>query len=513
LSASADPPRAAPSPPSTGFVQAHGLWTREQRDAAAAIPPVLEQRAVQAVRLSFPDLAGLPRGKSFTAASFVRSLERGFAVLAAPLLLGSADERVYDSLGAAPPLGIPQFAGSANMVVVPDPLTMKLLPWAPGTAWLVGDCYFPDGTPVPLASRGLMRHAVDAAHEAGYEYVAGLEVEMYLFRLEDPSYGPWQLGGGPGSPADPPRVRAVGHGYKYLLENHLDELDEVLGQLRSHLLALGLPLRGIDDEWGPGQLEFVFDPLPGVAAADAMFLFRAAAKQVCRRLGYLASFMCQPRIPACCTSGWHLHQSLVDLRTGANAFAPAEPGEPLSPAARHFVGGLLDHAAAASVFATPTVNGYRRRRPFSLAPDRATWGVDHRGVMVRVWGAADPGACHVENRVGEPAANPYLYMASQIHAGLDGMERGTDPGPASTDPYRDARCPSLPGSLEEALQALDADAFYRAKFGEPFVRHVVAQKRSELARFAEATRQADASGAAGGDGVTEWEEREYFELL
>lgn len=503
---------AGKSPP---FVDAFGLWTDEQRAAAERVRSVIEERDIQAVRVSFPDLAGIPRGKSFMRQSFLRGFRLGFQVLCAPLLLGSADERVYDSFAADPPLGVPQFAGGANMIVVPDPLSFQVLPWAPRTAWLIGDCYFPDGEPCPIASRAIMKRAVEELRAAGFEYQAGLELEFYVFRIEDPMLGDGELGRGPGYPACAPRVTAAAHGYKYLSEHHMDQLDGLLQSVRTQLERLGLPLRNIDDEWGPGQVEFVLDPLFGVAAADAMFLFRSAVKQICRRMGFLATFMSQPRIQGCFASGWHLHQSLTDLATGANMFGRAEREmhpSGLSDVGRHFVGGLLKHAEASSVFATPTVTGYRRRRVFSLAPDRATWGVDHRGVMVRVCEAANPDACHVENRVAEPAANPYLHMAAQAFAGLDGIRSQVNPGPLSADPYRDVDRPLLPASLQEGLDALKADEFYRARFGATFVEHMIRQKESELARFAQAQPEGTAHDGLPEE-VTEWEEREYFELL
>ena len=114
----------------------------------------------------------------------------------------------------------------------------------------------------------------------------------------------------------------------------------------------------------------------------------------------------------------------------------------LSTVGRHYLGGLLAHARAAAAFTTPTINGYKRYRPYSLAPDRAIWARDNRGVMVRVLGQPGDAATHLENRVGEPAANPYLYMASQIYAGLDGIARRLDPGPSADTPYESggARC-------------------------------------------------------------------------
>src|SRR5262249_58224791 len=110
--------------------------------------------------------------------------------------------------------------------------------------------------------------------------------------------------------------------------------------------------------------------------------------------------------------------------------------EPLSGVARHFLGGLFAHARAAAAFTTPTINGYKRYRAYALAPDRVIWGRDNRGVMIRVIGAAGDPATRLENRIGEPAANPYLYMAVQIVTRPDGMARKLDPGPSADPPYQ-----------------------------------------------------------------------------
>ncbi|TJX02882.1 glutamine synthetase, partial [Neisseria gonorrhoeae] len=201
-------------------------------------------------------------------------------------------------------------------------------------------------------------------------------------------------------------------------------------------------------------------------------LFRSAVKQIARRHGYHATFMCRPKLPNIFASGWHLHQSLVSRTGGENAFMAKETGketgEPLSPLGRAWLAGLLEHARASTVFTTPTINGYKRYRSYSLAPDRAIWGRDNRGVMIRVLGGANDPATRLENRIGEPAANPYLYMASQILSGLDGVDRKLDPGPSADTPY-ETKAALLPKSLREAVFALNDDPFFRGALGPEFV--------------------------------------------
>jgi glutamine synthetase len=159
-----------------------------------------------------------------------------------------------------------------------------------------------------------------------------------------------------------------------------------------------------------------------------------------------------------------------------------------------------------TVFGDPTTNAYPRFRPYSFAPDRICWGGDNRGALIRVQGGPGDAGTHVENRLSEPAANPYLWLAANIAAGLDGIDRGADPpDPVEGDPYT-ADAPPLPQSLAEAVDELERSVFYRAQFGDPLVDHFVMMKRAELRRYDEAAAD-DPDG-----GRSAWEMREYFEF-
>jgi glutamine synthetase len=297
-------------------------------------------------------------------------------------------------------------------------------------------------------------------------------------------------------------------GYQYLSEVRLDSVNSTLEMIRDGLAGVGLLPRSMEDEWGPGQMEFSFSPIGGLAAADAVVLFRSAVKQLCQRQGLLATFMCRPGLPNFFSSGWHLHESLLSRTDGRNVFSSAD--EALSQEGRHFVAGLVEHAMPMTVFATPTVNGYKRYRPYSFAPDRVCWAVENRGALIRVQGAPGDANSHIENRMGEPAANPYLYMAANIAAGLDGLRRKADPPPpVEADPYA-TEAPMLPTSLATAIEALDKDSFYREAFGATLVDYLLTMKRAEVSRYEAAL--ADNPPADPGD-VTDWEMREYFEFF
>ena len=475
------------------FVERHGLWSDEQFEAAATADKWIEEHGLEVVRLSFPDQHGILRGKTVVAGDAARMMRNGCTITTTLLAKDTAHKTVFPVFTPGGGFGMPEMEGAGDFLMIADPTTFRVLPWAPQTGWMLCDSYFANGTPVPFSTRHLYRRALQKLADAGFDYLAGLEVEFHVFKLEDPRLraddATW--------PAAAPEVSLLSQGYQYLTETRFDQMEPVLEHLRRQIVALGLPLRSVELELGPSQCEFTFQPQLGLAAADTMMLFRSAAKQICRRQGYHASFMCRPRVENVISSGWHLHQSLVDRRSNTNAFA-ANDKEPLSRTGRNFLAGLLSHARAAAAFTTPTINGYKRFRSYSLAPDRAIWGRDNRGVMIRVLGSSGDDSIRLENRVGEPAANPYLYMASQVFTGLDGMERMLDPGPSADTPY-ETQAVLLPKSLDEALRALRNDTCLSDGFGRSFIDYYLRIKEAEFARY-----QSE---------VTEWEQREYFELF
>jgi glutamine synthetase len=476
------------------FAERHGLWTSDRAEAAARVAKLIESGGLEVVRVSFVDLHGLLRGKAMMAADVAKAMRDGVNITSSLLAKDTSNKTVLPIWSAGGSLGVAALQGAGDVLMLPDPSTFRILPWTPRTGWLLADIHLADGTPVPLSTRHFCRQALTALTAAGYDMIVGLEVEFHVFRLEAVRIEPDETG----QPGEPPRVGVLTRGYQYLSELRLDQLESVTELLRSQILKLGLPLRSVECEYGPSQCEFTFQASAGLEAADMMVLFRSAVKQVCRRNGFHATFMCRPQIANVMSSGWHLHQSLRDRETGVNAFVPRTEGDALSPTGLAYLGGLIAHARAGAVFSTPTINGYKRFRSHSLAPDRAVWGRDNRGVMIRVLSSLDDPASRLENRVGEPAANPYLYIASQALAGLDGIEHRRSPGPSADTPY-DTDAVPLPKSLLEALAALRQDQFFRSKLGDTFVEYLLAIKDAEIARFLSE--------------VTDWEQREYFEMF
>lgn len=476
------------------FVDRHGLWTPEQHKQAKSVEKEVAERGLGVVRLSFADQHGILRGKTVVAADLSSAMRSGVGFTTTLLAKDTSHRTVFPVFTKGGGFAMPEMQGAADILMVPDPGTFKVLPWAPHTGWLLCDLYFADGRPVPFSTRQLYRNVLNRLNGQGYDYVAGLEVEFHVFKLENANLQPTDAG----QPGTPPDVSLLTQGYQYLTELRYDQYDGIYEILRKDVQALGLPLRSMEVEFGPSQCEFTFRPGMNTDPADCMVLFRSAAKQIARRHGHHITFMCRPKLPNIFSSGWHLHQSLQDRKTGRNAFIPVDDCQPLSPPGRHFLAGLLEHAPASAAFAAPTINAYRRYRPYSLAPDRAIWGRDNRGVMCRVLGGVGDPASRIENRLGEPAANPYLYMASQLIAGMDGMARAAEPPPSADAPY-ETPAPHLPRSLEAALAALRENACYRAGFGDRFIDYFLHIKDAEIARY-----QLE---------VSEWEHREYFELF
>ena len=467
-------------------------------EAWAALARQIGALGLEQVRVGWCDLHGVQRGKTVVigddAAAAVAMLEEGLGMVGT-LLLKDTSERtvvpVFEPAALAALPGLSRFAGAANVRLRVDPASLVALPWAPGTGWLRAGAVADDGSPLALDSREALRQALAALAESGHSMVCGLEVEFHIHRLHDGALGVDAVGW----PGAAPTVRHTHPGYRLLSEEHADANDEALTIVRRTALGLGLPLRSLEIELGPSQFEAVFAPMDALAAADAMVLFRNGVRQALRRAGYLASFVCRPPLPHSVASGWHLHQSLLD-RSGHAVMAGDGPGG-LSSTGASWLAGLLAHAGALAAVSAPSLDGASRFAGSVMAPAAAVWARENRGAMLRVVGSG--AATRIENRLGEPMANPYLVMAAQVWAGLDGLQRGLSPPPAAETPY--AETPDalrLPATLAAALEALDADSVMQRGFGPPLAQLYAAIKRHEISRFEAAEDRA------------EWSRREYF---
>jgi glutamine synthetase len=487
------------------FAARCGFNDAQWQSAMADIVAKIAANNIELVRFAWCDLHGNLRGKTLVAKAALKAMEDGLGMVSTLMLKDSSDRTAYPIFEENGVVDLPGFECAGNLLLLANPNSFQRLPWTSNTGWVQCQPRFQDGSGVTLDTRYVLQEALATLAKHGYAMKCGLEVELHVYRLEkdsshlDPESAEW--------PGPAPKVSMIHPGYSLLSERWADLSDEPLRIIQHTAQALGLPLVSLEIELGPSQFEAVFEPTDALSAADNMVLFRSSVVQALARAGFHATFMCRPPFPHIMSSGWHLHQSLIDAQSGVNLFMRQESFPhttakdaqfTLSKLGDQYLAGLLVHGKSMSALATPTINGFERFRPNALAPQSIVWGVDNRGAMLRVIGAIGDAATRIENRVGEPAANPYLYIASQIYAGLDGINEGLTSPKASHSPYSVVRSEMLPTSLGEALTALQSDQAMRSGFSDHFIDYFCRIKQQELSRWNEAENK------------QEWQRKEYF---
>ncbi len=393
-------------------------------------------------------------------------------------------------------VGVGGFSGAGDIVLVPDPTTFRVLPWAPGTAWILCDLHFPDGSPVPFCTRTILRNELTTLASRGYDMTVGAELEFHVFRAEDAALGTEHVGA-PGRPGAASLAAPTTRGSQLLLEEGLDRMQPLVDALYRGLTLLDLPLRSIELEFGPASSRSRWRPAPPPRS-------RMPSSCAAPPSGASppASVITRPSCPARRgPRGVHrVAPAPVAHRPGdrSRRVRPRRPGTTLSLLGSAYLGGLLAHAGAAAAFTTPTVNGYKRYQPNSLAPDRIAWGIDNKGAMVRaVGGVGDPAT-----RLGEPLGRARGQPVPVHRVAADQRRRRHRPGshPARADhrPVPHGR-PVAPASLGAAVDAFEADAVFRAALGDVVVDWYATIKRAEFARYLRH--------------VSDWEQREYFEIF
>jgi glutamine synthetase len=412
---------------------------------------------VTSIRVLYPDLHGVARGKEVPIAEFDDVIEKGLCFCAA--VMGT-------DLRNTPVVGGDQ--GYRDLIARPDMSTMTTLPWEPGVASCLANLEpAPGGAPIP-DPRGTLRRAVDDLRAIGFDPIVGPELEFFLVQL-DPAgaHGIRRRIDQPsmvytvGPQADPGGI--------------VREMTEALGQLGLEVLATG-------HEFMNSQYEINLRQTDALRAADRAFRLKSAVKDIAARHGLVATFMGKPFNDQG-GSGAHLHLSLN--RDQRNAFDAPGDGAGVSAELRAFTAGVLAHAAGLMALLNPTINAYRRIRPDSLAPTHANWGWDNRTTFVRI-PPERGGATRLEIRVGDGAANPYLAIAAALAAGAHGVRDGlAPPPPVDGDAYRADReliGSALPASLDAALDALERDTVLQRALGPQIVETFLAVKRFEVER-------------------------------
>lgn len=470
------------------------------RDAGSAslAQGVIEQATVEGietVRLVFADQHGILRGKTIAVRMLASAFSSGIGVPSTLLLKDTSHRTVFDVWDGNTtdePTGLDGLIGGASdVLLVPDPSGFYPLPWSPHSAILMCDVIDRAGDAIEISSRSVLATAEAKLRDAGFQAVFGLEVEFQIFQKTDGALSHAQAT----IPPAPIETRNLTQGWQYLTDTRYSEAEDILDTLRRYAETLGLAPRTMEVEMGPSQFEFTFDPSGPVIQADRFVLFRTMVKEVCEQHGLHATFMAKPKLANAAANGWHIHQSLLDIKTGANVFMSKD--DALTPQASGWIAGLLEHAPASCLMTTPTVNGYKRFTEFQLAPNRITWGADNRGAMIRALLYPGDNASRIENRVADTTANPYYAFAAQILSGLSGITGGKSAPAATQTPYANGAA-QLPDNLSTAIDAFEASPLFRDALGEEFVQYLTHIKRAEWQRYLMT--------------VSEWEQSEYFNL-
>ena len=412
---------------------------------------------VRSIRVLYPDLHGVARGKDVPIAAFDHVLDDGLRFCAA--VMGT-------DLRHTPVVGGDE--GYPDLIARPDMTTMATLPWEPGVASCLADLEPSEGGAPVADPRGAVRRAAQDLRATGLDPIVGPELEFFLLRPD----------------------AAAEHG----IRPHIDQPSMVYtvgpqadpgGVVRAMtegLAALGLEVLAFNHEFMNSQYEINLRHTDALVAADRAFRLKAAVKDIAAQHGLVATFMGKPFNDQG-GSGTHLHVSLN--RNERNAFdAPAEE-DGVSAELRAFTAGVLAHAAGLMALLNPTVNAYRRIQPDSLAPTHANWGWDNRGAFIRIPPERGP-ATRIEIRVADGAANPYLAIAAVLSAGAHGLREALHPPPPLRgDAYRADRETIgglLPKSLDAALEALESDTVLCRALGPEIVETFLAVKRFEIER-------------------------------
>lgn len=421
------------------------------------------------VRLLWPDHLGLARGKYLPR----EKAERGTAHCISLFTLGF--DRVM-----TPHDGGMMWEGLPDCDAIYDP--ERIRPgWEKSTGVVVPDVTR-QGAPVPMAPRNVLADVLDRWKAHGLHPMVGIELEGYLF--EPDGNGGWK-------PIDTPGAYVYGTGSAV---DPTGTIDDIMETAR----AVGLPLDSVNSEYDNGQFELTLAYNEAMEAADQTFLFKVMAREVAARHGVLLSYLGKP-INGRGGTGFHVNLSIAD-DDGNNLFADESSDDGISDLARSLIAGLLHHHVGMTALMAPTVNAYKRLQPGSLCGYWANWGYDHRGVTVRVPPARGRGT-RIEHRVGDGSVAPHQGIAAVLTAALLGYEKGY-PLPevetldcierASTDVV-------VPDSLENALNALEADTDFVEAFGPAYVDGFVTVKRAEWDRYRK--------------WVTDWELNEYLPFL
>ncbi|TPI14288.1 glutamine synthetase [Mesorhizobium sp. B3-1-9] len=425
----------------------------------------LEWRGIEDIECITPDQAGVARGKMMPSKKFTSNTS--LALPSAVFMTTISGGYPEDGNGFHYP------EDDGDLKLLPDLSTLTVVPWEEDpTAAVICDLVHQDGRSVEFTPRNVLKRVLAAYDERGLRPVVAPEIEFYLVRKNpDPDY-----------PLTPPVGRSgrpIGGGAGYSIAG-VNEFDELIDDIYHFSERQGLEIDTLIHEEGAGQLEINLRHGNPIELADQVFMFKRTIREAALKHEIYATFMAKP-IQGQPGSAMHIHQSVVDKKTGRNIFSAEDGSE--TDAFFHFIGGMQKHVPNALVMFAPYVNSYRRLTQQASAPVNNKWGYDNRTTAFRV-PRSDPAARRVENRIPSSDANPYLALAASLACGLVGMSNKIKAEPpvlttANADEI------DLPRGLLEAVGLFEDDKELGAILGKSFAATYTAIKRAEFETFME----------------------------
>ncbi|MEU1502565.1 glutamine synthetase family protein [Streptomyces sp. NPDC005732] len=435
---------------------------------------------IDTVVLAFPDMQGRLQGKRFAARFFLEEvLEHGTEgcnyLLAVDTEMNTVDGYAMSSWER----------GYGDFAMHPDPRTLRRVPWNAGTALLVADLAWNDGSPVVAAPRQILRRQLDRLAERGLTAQVGTELEFIVFK--DTYEQAWDA-----------RYRGLTPANQYNIDYSVlgtGRIEPLLRRIRNEMQAAGLTVESAKGECNPGQHEIAFKYDEALVTCDQHAVYKTGAKEIASQEGVSLTFMAKydEREGNSC----HIHLSLADA-DGTNVMAGSaqDPGG-MSETMRRFLAGQLAALRDFSLLYAPNINSYKRFQPGSFAPTAVAWGYDNRTCALRVVGHGR--SLRFENRLPGGDVNPHLAVAGLVAAGLYGIEHKLELPEACTGNAYTAAYEHVPTTLREAAELWENSPIARAAFGDEVVAHYRNMARVELEAF-------DAA-------VTDWELRRSFERM
>ncbi|QFZ77356.1 glutamine synthetase [Streptomyces fagopyri] len=435
---------------------------------------------IDTVVLAFPDMQGRLQGKRFAARFFLDEvLEHGTEgcnyLLAVDTEMNTVDGYAMSSWER----------GYGDFAMHPDPGTLRRVPWNAGTALLIADLAWNDGSPVVAAPRQILRRQLDRLAERGLTAQVGTELEFIVFK--DTYEQAWDA-----------RYRGLTPANQYNIDYSVlgtGRIEPLLRRIRNEMQAAGLTVESAKGECNPGQHEIAFKYDEALVTCDQHAVYKTGAKEIASQEGVSLTFMAKydEREGNSC----HIHLSLADA-DGTNVMAgSAEDPGGMSETMRRFLAGQLAALRDFALLYAPNINSYKRFQPGSFAPTAVAWGHDNRTCALRVVGHGR--SMRFENRLPGGDVNPHLAVAGLVAAGLYGIEHELELPEACTGNAYTAAYEHVPTTLREAAELWENSPVARAAFGDEVVAHYRNMARVELEAF-------DAA-------VTDWELRRSFERM